>query len=123
MCHKCNKKLHLYNHYIPEIGDKIVITNDTVSHGIPVGTVMDVKHLYNGVGNTCVLDYEVSFKNEIVPGLGIVIPDCDYAVTNIHEYEAKEYEKKVAERQELTDKSIVDYVFNLARWKGSRNYG
>ncbi len=83
MCRKCKIKLNHYVPYKPEIGDMIVVINDHVSHGIPIGTIMEVKHLHGGFDGTCVIDYEVSPKLKDLPaGISMAITASDYVLIN-----------------------------------------
>ena len=83
LCIKCRRKTHLVEICLPEIGDKIVITNNRTAHDIPIGTIMEVEHLHGGFGGACVMDYKVSPKINDIPELeyhGIAILNCDYTV-------------------------------------------
>ena len=77
-------------HY-PDIGDYIVITNNTVSHDIPIGTIFKVETL-EGHNKTIVVDDKHSLKYKNLPEdirWAMWVSEDDYALLYGYEEEAK----------------------------------
>lgn len=81
-----------YPQYLPDVGDYIVITNNTVSHDIPIGTIFKVEGMadsMSGGGCDIVVDKKVSPKLKGLPeGTDLWVHYSDYAV--LHNYSGEQ---------------------------------